>query len=252
MTVETPLSQAGGEAAATAELDELRSQVVDLEVSRDRNERELAYLQQEIRDLEESIVVILDSHRRVIRWNPSAVRTFDRSPGHVLGRQVDELGLVADPPALRGALDTASATGEAVRLDELSFRRPDGSDGLIGMTINPLRRRGEPLGGFFLLGKDITERVEQQTAALEEARGEGCARLACRIADELDETSRAVRAVLENAGAGAEVAGRLDRITRTVRAISDAARDGRAFPDPEPLLASPGDTAAAGDQQDED
>lgn len=234
MSVEVEVAPSEAEIELRAQVEALARRVESVEKARADAERRLAYLQSEIRDLEDSVssvTVALDDKRRVIRWNPAAVTVFARSPGHVLGRPFDDMGLFLDDAAVKDALDRAADEESSIRVEHLPFRRADGSDGLIGMTINPLRREGEALGGFFILGKDITDRVEAERRAMLDARKAGAASLAIRISEELDISLTELRDGIAGGAPGPRETDleraicRLEVLSRGMQELSESTRD---------------------------
>ncbi|MBI2173653.1 MAG: PAS domain-containing sensor histidine kinase, partial [Candidatus Omnitrophica bacterium] len=50
------------------------------------------------------------------------------------------------------------------RVDDVVFTRPDGSNGILGITINPMMSEGKEQVGFLILGADITQRRKAEQA----------------------------------------------------------------------------------------
>jgi signal transduction histidine kinase len=74
----------------------------------------------------------------------------------------------------------------SVRLDDLSFVRANGKEGVLGLAINPRLRDGDVFLGFTIMGADITERkmLEKQLAQAQKLRSIG--QLASGIAHEIN------------------------------------------------------------------
>lgn len=101
-----------------------------------------------------SIIIGVDENYRVARWNSVAEKTFGIPFAEVAGRPFEECGIQWDWDLVLKFIPGCQSEGRQKRVDDISFRRPDGKEGVLGVTINPLKGHGSR--GFLILGKDIT------------------------------------------------------------------------------------------------
>jgi PAS domain S-box-containing protein len=133
-----------------------------------------------------NILIGLSLQWRVTRWNRKAAAVFGLEEHEAVGAAVDGLGLRWDWERLRRSLERCRSCGGSVRLDGLSFQRSQGSDGVLGLAINPLKDEAGQVAGFSITGADITERriLERQLAQAQNLRSIG--QLASGIAHEIN------------------------------------------------------------------
>ena len=106
-----------------------------------------------------SILIGMDSHATITWWNAAAERLFGVAPAEVVGRPLSVCQLPWDDSSILAGLATCCNTGEPVRIDNILFRRFDGQDGFLGITISPMQGPSGNQIGFLLLGADVTERL---------------------------------------------------------------------------------------------
>jgi PAS domain S-box-containing protein len=133
-----------------------------------------------------SFLVEVDTGLRVHRWNATAERTFGISAEHVLGKPLADSGIRWDWDWISGELAGWFASSEPIRLPEFRYKRPDGVEGVLGLTVNPIRNGGGRSTGFFLLGSDITERRVLEAQLVQAQKLESIGQLAAGIAHEIN------------------------------------------------------------------
>lgn len=133
-----------------------------------------------------TILIGLAPDLRVTRWNLMAGKVFAFPAEEVCGTPLDTVKILWDWERVRHGLEGCRAEGMPVKLDDLSFVRANGKDGVLGLAINPLRRDGDVFLGFTIMGADITERkmLEKQLAQAQKLRSIG--QLASGIAHEIN------------------------------------------------------------------
>lgn len=132
------------------------------------------------------LLIGLAGDLRVTRWNRQAGELLGRPAAEALGRPLGGLALGIDVGRLRRGIEQCTARGGCLRLEELAYRRPDGREGLLGLTIHRLCGN-DPVGTVFVVvGADITERklLERQLAQAQKLRSIG--QLASGIAHEIN------------------------------------------------------------------
>jgi PAS domain S-box-containing protein len=131
-----------------------------------------------------SLLVGVDAAGNVVRWNASAAECLGLAPEEVLGRRLWDCPAGWDQPVVRQAVNTCQAGHHTVRLDDVSYDRPDGTRGILELIVSPVRDEDE--GGVVLLGRDISHQrlVESQLAQAQKLEAMG--QLAAGIAHEIN------------------------------------------------------------------
>jgi len=131
-----------------------------------------------------SILIGVDQHGRVALWNQAAVTTFGINTTEAMESHFTELVIGWDWNMIdRGIVDSRAA-GTA-RVDNIVFQRPDGSEGILGLTINTIYDEGID-SGLLLLGSDITKRLKLEGLLQLAQKMEAVGELAAGIAHEIN------------------------------------------------------------------
>ncbi len=129
-----------------------------------------------------SLLIGVDGEGRVFYWNQTAERLLGISALEVVGRPFASVRVPWDWERVVGAKPSG---GESpVRLSDIRYTRPDGKEGFLGFTLNPLVE-GSP-GSFLLLGADITERRQLEAQLALAQKMEAIGQLAAGIAHEIN------------------------------------------------------------------
>jgi PAS domain S-box-containing protein len=141
---------------------------------------------EELLDSLPTILIGLAQDLHITRWNLMAGKVFARPAEGVCGKPLDTVKIPWDGDRVRLGLERCRADGMSVRLDDLSFVRANGKEGVLGLAINPRLRDGDVFLGFTIMGADITERkmLEKQLAQAQKLRSIG--QLASGIAHEIN------------------------------------------------------------------
>jgi len=133
-----------------------------------------------------SILISLSGDGFIIQWNHSAERVFGLTSREVWGQPLSDIGLNWDEERVAQGLAAAWETGRPLRLDDVAYRRRDGKDGFLGLTLSPIHDdEGKP-AGLLLLGADITERRILQSQLAQAQKLESIGQLAAGIAHEIN------------------------------------------------------------------
>ncbi len=133
-----------------------------------------------------SFLIAVDGNLKVTRWNAAAEIAFAVKAEQAIGKDLKECGIKWNWDTIRNQLDAWLRGGEPIRLGATKYARPDGSEGFLGITVNPVRNGDATLSGFFLLGADITERLSLETQLVHAQKLESIGRLAAGIAHEIN------------------------------------------------------------------
>ena len=141
---------------------------------------------EELLDSLPTILIGLAQDLRITRWNLMAGKVFAHPAEEACGKPLDTVKIPWDGDRVRLGLERCRADGMSVRLDDLTFVRANGKEGVLGLAINPRLRDGDVFLGFTIMGADITERkmLEKQLAQAQKLRSIG--QLASGIAHEIN------------------------------------------------------------------
>lgn len=132
-----------------------------------------------------SFLIGVDNNLRIVRWNTTAEETFGKTAQEVLGKPLLEAG-IAWNEVIFSDMMSWSKSDQPIRLPDMKYNRPDDTASVLGMTVNPIRDdTGVPMG-FFLLGFDITERINLETQLVQAQKLESIGQLAAGIAHEIN------------------------------------------------------------------
>ncbi|MFH1749254.1 MAG: ATP-binding protein [Planctomycetota bacterium] len=175
---------------------QVRHTVDDLEEAVAERTRELQERQEqlhkahaEIRQLFEAISSVLigvDVDGRVTAWNGTAERTFGIDSENAAGQLLDDLRMEWDYAVITRSMAECHAEKRPVRIDEMRFKRPDGTEGFLGVTLNPVSADAGRGLGFLLVAADITEQKILQSQLSQAQKLESIGQLAAGIAHEIN------------------------------------------------------------------
>ncbi|MFQ5430201.1 MAG: ATP-binding protein [Phycisphaerae bacterium] len=132
-----------------------------------------------------SVLIGVDGDGRITACNGSAEHTFGISAEGVIDRPFQDLNVGWDQAAIRDGVSKCRRLNKSVRLDDVRFKRPDGTDGFLGVTLNPMNLCEEQTG-FLLVAADITDRKVLQSQLAQAQKLESIGQLAAGIAHEIN------------------------------------------------------------------
>ncbi|MES0371740.1 MAG: PAS domain S-box protein [Mariprofundaceae bacterium] len=131
-----------------------------------------------------SILIGVDHDGLVALWNQSAAVTFGIDKADALGTHFSELKIQWSWNTINHGIAESRAAGTS-RIDDVTFQRPDGSEGILGLTIRTIYDDGID-NGFLLLGSDISERLKLEGQLQLAQKMEAVGELAAGIAHEIN------------------------------------------------------------------
>jgi len=135
-----------------------------------------------------AILIRIDEQGVVTQWNDVAEATFGIAKELVLGLPPELCPLTWEFEEVLEAINTCRTTRSPVHLENVRFFRSDGTDGFLGLTLNPITSTSSPgeYRGCLLLGRDITERQMMERQLAQAQRLESIGQLAAGVAHEIN------------------------------------------------------------------
>ena len=132
-----------------------------------------------------SLLIGLSPEGCLIQLNPAAEAILGVKAADVLGQSLCDTVFKWDWDKVNEGLEACRREGHVVRVDSVWFRRPDGRDGFLGLTISPVRTEADSLG-LLIVGADITERRFLEAQLAQAQKLESIGQLAAGIAHEIN------------------------------------------------------------------
>ncbi|MEJ5358154.1 MAG: ATP-binding protein [Desulfobacterales bacterium] len=132
------------------------------------------------------LLIGLAEDLRVTLWNRLAEELLGMPAERVIGRPFPGLPPGNDGCRLRCGLEECRRRGGCLRLEEIPCRRPDGKEGLLGLTVHRLAGRREAETAFLVVGADVTERRRLERELTQALKLRSLGQLAAGIAHEIN------------------------------------------------------------------
>ncbi len=113
-----------------------------------------------------SILIGVDVRGMITHWNTIAELTFGIPESAALSNPIEQAGIPWDAETVLRSIAQCRVTDAAVRLDDVQFKRPDGREGLLGLTVIPLKGDSSQGPGVLIFGADVTERKQAEAERL--------------------------------------------------------------------------------------
>jgi PAS domain S-box-containing protein len=156
---------------------------------RKRIEEEVSKAHSEIAQLVASIPSILiglSGEDHVLWWNTAAEETFGVKRVDALGQALGGCNLQWKWEEVQEGLSRCRRTRAQVRLDDIRYVRPNGKEGILGISINPLGNTQDEHFGAILQARDITDRKHMESQLAQAQKLESIGQLAAGIAHEIN------------------------------------------------------------------
>jgi len=172
-----------------AEMEKANEQLLHEIEERKKAEKELYSAHREIESLVCSIPLIMievSNDGIIKRWNAVAEKVFRIDSFEALGMEISKCPIPWDGDKINQSLSTCSSECIALTLKAVRFKRTNGEDGLLDLTISPIREDFFQFSGLIILGADITEYVLLERQLSQSQKLESIGQLAAGIAHEIN------------------------------------------------------------------
>lgn len=152
-------------------------------------ERELRRINEELDLLVNSlpsIIIGVSVKDRITHFNPFAENIFGIKKSDIIGKPFYESGIKWDWDMIYESISRCILNEKIIRIDDLRFENPCGKSGILGLTVNPLKRGGAVPEGFIIIGKDLTEQRILEAQLLQSNKLEAIGQLAAGVAHEIN------------------------------------------------------------------
>ncbi|BDI30602.1 hypothetical protein CCAX7_26530 [Capsulimonas corticalis] len=111
-----------------------------------------------------SVLIGVDETDVITVWSAAASRLFGKTTSDMVGKPFAECGILWDWIEITRAVRECKASSQVVRLDDVCYMRPDGSESILGVSINPISESSVGNMGFLLLAADVSRRRQEEEA----------------------------------------------------------------------------------------
>jgi PAS domain S-box-containing protein len=133
-----------------------------------------------------TILIGLGPDYCVNRWNAIAESVFGITAAEIIDKPLGDIDIQWDWDKVQQGLVSCRDATKSVRVDDIVFARPDGLQGYLGFTINPIRMEAQTISGFIIIGADITQRKALDKSLAQAEKLKSIGQLAAGIAHEIN------------------------------------------------------------------
>ena len=133
-----------------------------------------------------AILIGLSKENEIVFWNDQAERIFDKPAAAVMGLPLIQCGVDCDWDKISAGISKSRLKDRPIRVDEVAFRKSDGEERYLGITINPLNENDDSILGLTIIGSDITDRKKMEAQLNQSHKMEAIGQLAAGIAHEIN------------------------------------------------------------------
>jgi len=145
--------------------------------------------QKEINQLVSSLPTILiglSKDDKIVLWNSKAEEVFGQDQADVMGLPLKQCGVDWEWNKIADGISESRAAGRPTRMDNIRFKRVDGEERYLGLTINHLAGDHDCIMRSTMVGEDITDRKKLDIQLQQSQKMEAIGQLAAGIAHEIN------------------------------------------------------------------
>ena len=132
-----------------------------------------------------TILIGLSKENKIVLWNSKAESILGKNISDVMGRPLEQCGIDWDWDKIAGGISESRCANQPIQVDDIRFKRLDGVERYLGLTINHLDGDNNMLGST-IIGADITDRIKLETQLQQSQKMEAIGQLAAGIAHEIN------------------------------------------------------------------
>ncbi len=132
------------------------------------------------------ILIELDMDYRITSWNNFTSKLFKLDKNEVIGRSLPQCQIKCDWRVVEEHIKMCYDSKQIIRLDDIRYTKPDGNDGYLGITVNPIINETGEIYSILLFGSEVTNRRELETQLIQAQKLESIGQLAAGIAHEIN------------------------------------------------------------------
>ncbi len=133
-----------------------------------------------------SILIGVDAEDNISHFNRVAEQVFGVKGEAIIGQPVLGCPIPWNWMKIIETISSCREENRAITINDFKYRRPDGKDGFLNLTINPYVDENPILSGFLIMGEDVTERKLLESQLSQAQKMESIGQLAAGIAHEIN------------------------------------------------------------------
>ncbi len=152
-------------------------------------ERKLARINDELNLLVSSmssIIIGVSVKDRITHWNPYAEKLLGLKASDTVDKVFCECNIKWEWGRIYEGISQCILDDRLIRLDDIIYEKPNGKNGILGLTVTPLKHEDNILEGFLVLGRDLTEQRFMEQQLMQGSKLEAIGQLAAGVAHEIN------------------------------------------------------------------
>ncbi len=133
-----------------------------------------------------SILIGISPDDRITHWNEPAAAAFGIDAAHAIGRSFADCDIPWDATEVNQCVSIVRRENRPSQLGSIRYKRPDGKDGFLNITLSPFGGDEFDRPGFLLLAEEITEHKLMELQLVQAQKLEAIGQLAAGIAHEIN------------------------------------------------------------------